>query len=98
MSESKTDQIGIIGGRLGGQVMLFEKNAWLGGKAAVLEQGGFRFDMGPTILTPPSVLTRIFAEAERTLSDYLDLVPLDQAGCGSTIRQQRKADAWIETT
>ena len=35
---------------------LFEKNAWLGGKAAVLSEDGFRFDMGPTILLMPSVL------------------------------------------
>ena len=56
---------------------LFEKNAWLGGKAAVLHEGGFRFDMGPTILTVPRVLRRIFAEAGRNLEDYLDLVRLD---------------------
>ena len=40
--------------------VLFERNGWLGGKAAVLEGAGFRFDMGPTILTVPSVLRRIF--------------------------------------
>jgi phytoene desaturase len=79
----------VIGGGLGGlaaactlaargyEVILFEQNEWLGGKAAVLEDHGFRFDMGPTILTLPSVLARIFAEAETSLSPYLDLVPLD---------------------
>ena len=46
-------------------VLLFERNHWLGGKAAVLEEHGYRFDMGPTILTLPSVLRRIFAEAGR---------------------------------
>ena len=56
---------------------LFEKNAWLGGKAAVLEEGGFRFDMGPTILTVPRVLERIFGEAGRRLADELELVRLD---------------------
>ncbi len=82
-------RVGVIGGGLGGlaaactlaarghSVVLFEKNDWLGGKAAVLEQDGFRFDMGPTILTVPSVLKRIFAEAGRDLADALDLVPLD---------------------
>jgi phytoene desaturase len=81
--------VGIIGGGLGGlaaactlaarghKVTLLEKNAWLGGKAAVLEEGGFRFDMGPTILTMPRVLERIFGEAGRSLSDYLDLRRLD---------------------
>jgi diapolycopene oxygenase len=83
------NRIGIIGGGLGGlaaacalaarghAVVLFEQSAWLGGKAAVLEADGYRFDMGPTILTLPSVLARVFAEAGEDLADWLDLVPLD---------------------
>ncbi|WP_417746229.1 phytoene desaturase family protein [Rosistilla oblonga] len=61
----------------GHRVILLDKNEWVGGKAAVLESGGFRFDMGPTILTLPSVLKRIFSEAGRDLRDYMELVPLD---------------------
>ncbi|MFO1065755.1 MAG: phytoene desaturase family protein [Pirellulales bacterium] len=79
----------VIGGGLGGlaaacvlaarghEVTLFERNDWLGGKAAEHDEGGFRFDMGPTILTIPSVLRRIFEEAGRKLEDYLELVRLD---------------------
>ncbi len=82
-------RIGVVGGGLGGlaaactlaarghSVVLFERNPWLGGKAAVLEGAGFRFDMGPTILTIPSVLRRIFTEAGRRMEDYLDLARLD---------------------
>jgi len=89
MVSVETQRVGIVGAGLGGlaaactlaargyAVTVFEKNAWLGGKAAVLEQEGFRFDMGPTILTVPSVLKRIFTEAGRRLEDYLQLVPLD---------------------
>lgn len=81
--------IGIIGGGLGGlaaacvlaargyAVTLFEKNGWLGGKAAVCEEAGFRFDMGPTILTLPSILRRVFAEAGLQLEDRLPLLRLD---------------------
>jgi len=84
-----TRPIGIIGGGLGGlaaactlaarghSVVVFEKSSWLGGKAAVLEEAGYRFDMGPTILTIPGVLRRIFEEAGRKLDDYLTLVRLD---------------------
>jgi phytoene desaturase len=61
----------------GHRVTVLEKNPWLGGKAAVLEEEGFRFDMGPTILTVPRVLKRIFAEAGRNLEDELDLIRLD---------------------
>jgi phytoene desaturase len=81
--------VGVIGGGLAGlaaacvlaarghRVILFEKNDWLGGKAAVLEQDGFRFDMGPTILTVPTVLERIFAEAGVKMADRLDLRRID---------------------
>jgi phytoene desaturase len=79
----------VIGGGLAGlsaacvlaargyKVVLFEASPWLGGKAAVLNEAGFRFDMGPTILTVPSVLRRVFAEAGREMGDYLDLIRLD---------------------
>lgn len=89
MKTQQSERIGVIGGGLGGlaaactlaargyAVMLFERNAWLGGKAAQLEGAGFRFDMGPTIVTIPSVLRRIFSEAGRRMEDYLDLVRLD---------------------
>ncbi len=86
---STMDPVGVVGGGLGGlaaacvlgarghRVILFEKNEWVGGKAAVLEEEGFRFDMGPTILTVPAVLRRIFAEAGRDLDAALDLRRLD---------------------
>jgi diapolycopene oxygenase len=86
---SANNRVGVIGGGLGGlaaactlaargyEVVLLEANPWLGGKAAELAEGGFRFDMGPTILTIPDVLRRVFAEAGRRLEDYLDLVRLD---------------------
>lgn len=81
--------IGVVGSGLGGlsaacvlaargyAVSVFEKNSWIGGKAAVLNEGGYRFDMGPTILICPSVLRKIFSEAGRDLSRYLDLIPLE---------------------
>jgi diapolycopene oxygenase len=58
-------------------VTLLERNSWLGGKAAILNEQGYRFDMGPTILTVPSVLARIFREAGRDLNQELDLVRID---------------------
>ena len=85
----KTENTIIIGGGLGGlaaactlaarghKVQLLEANPWLGGKAAVWEEEGFRFDMGPTILTVPRVIERIFAESGRRIEDYLNLVRLD---------------------
>ncbi len=82
-------KVGVIGSGLAGlaaactlaarghEVDVFEKNEWLGGKAAQLNEQGFRFDMGPTILIQPSVLRKIFSEANRTLEDYVTMVRLD---------------------
>ena len=82
-------RVGVIGSGLAGlaaactlaarghSVEVFEKNAWLGGKAAQLCEDGFRFDMGPTILIQPSVLRKIFAEAGKQLERYVDMVRLD---------------------
>jgi phytoene desaturase len=84
-----SEKVAVIGGGLGGlaaactlaarghSVTLFEANGHLGGKAAVLNEQGFRFDMGPTIVTVPAVLERIFAEAGRRMSDFLDMRRLD---------------------
>jgi len=86
---NRDDRIGIVGAGLGGlaaactlaargyAVTVFEKNSWLGGKAAVLESQGFRFDMGPTIFIMPSVLRKIFSEAGERLEDWLPMVRLD---------------------
>ena len=75
VTQKRDQKVIVIGSGLGGlsaacvaaargySVTVVEKNDWIGGKAAVLEKDGFRFDMGPTILTVPSVLKRIFSEA-----------------------------------
>ena len=43
----------------------------------MLQEQGFRFDMGPTILIQPSVLRKVFTEAGRTMEDYVPMVRLD---------------------
>ncbi|MBV9748806.1 MAG: phytoene desaturase, partial [Acetobacteraceae bacterium] len=108
-----SDRVGVIGGGLGGlaaactlaarghRVVLFDKNPWLGGKAALLHEEGWRFDMGPTILTVPDVLARVFAEAGRRMEDYLNLVRLDpQWRCffddGSVLDLRDSEDATAE--
>ncbi len=61
----------------GMRVTVVERNAHLGGKMNVLEEAGFRFDMGPTILTLPQVVRGILSRSGRRPEDYLSLVRLD---------------------
>ena len=86
---SINNHVVVIGGGLGGlasactlaargrDVTLIEANETVGGKAVVLNADGFRFDMGPTIVTVPRVLERIFTEAERDVHKHIDMRRLD---------------------
>ncbi len=82
-------RIAVVGGGLAGcaaavklahakhEVVLFEKNAHLGGKMNVYEEKGYYFDMGPTIITKPDVLDRLFEDVGKNRADFFDLVQLD---------------------
>ncbi|MHC4832912.1 MAG: phytoene desaturase family protein [Planctomycetota bacterium] len=61
----------------GAEVVLVEKNRHLGGKMNVFEEDGYAFDMGPTILTIPSVVRGIIERSGRKPEDVIDLVRLD---------------------
>lgn len=66
-------------------VTIVEQNRHLGGKMNVLSldhpegagRGRFTFDMGPTIITMPQVLTGIVKRAGRNHRDYLRLIDLN---------------------
>ncbi|HYN89241.1 MAG TPA: phytoene desaturase family protein, partial [Ardenticatenaceae bacterium] len=57
----------------GHRVTVVEKNARPGGKVNVIEADGFRFDTGPTILTMPGEIERLFRDVGRDMRDYLQL-------------------------
>ena len=61
----------------GMQVTLLEKNAKVGGHAYQLVKDGYTFDMGPSIITAPDLIQRVFECAGLRMEDYLDLVKLD---------------------
>lgn len=58
-------------------VTLLEKNSQVGGHAYQLQQQGYTFDLGPSLITIPDLFRRIFTIANRKLEDYVDLVALD---------------------
>ena len=81
----------VIGGGYGGlasatllaasghTVSLYEKNQSLGGKAGMLEVGGFRFDTGPSWYLMPEVFKHYFKLLKEKPEDYYTLKRLDPA-------------------
>ncbi|MBN2731425.1 MAG: phytoene desaturase, partial [Balneolaceae bacterium] len=82
-------KIAIIGAGLGGlsiacllahsghDVTVFEKNDSPGGKINQIKAAGFRFDTGPSLLTLPDILKKLFNRCGESLNDYLSLEPVD---------------------
>ena len=81
--------VAIIGGGLGGlsaaihlrlagrEVIVFEANDRVGGRASQIVRDGFRFDTGPSLLNYPWVFEELFQAAGRELKDYVTLLPVD---------------------
>ncbi len=58
-------------------VTLVEKRDQIGGRAYQLRDGGYTFDMGPSLITAPDIIDSIFRASGRRLEDYVELMPLD---------------------
>jgi phytoene desaturase len=81
--------LAVIGSGLGGlsaairlahngyDVTVYEQNGEPGGKARSIEQNGFRFDTGPSLLTMPFVIEELFQSVGENISDYLTIKKLD---------------------
>ncbi|MCS7089906.1 MAG: phytoene desaturase family protein [Verrucomicrobiota bacterium] len=84
----KQSKVLVIGAGLGGvsaaislrqrgyAVEVYEKNSHLGGKLNVLHLDGYTFDLGPSILTLPHYLRRLFERSGRRMEEYLHLQPV----------------------
>lgn len=83
------ESVAVIGAGIGGmsaaiqlakaglRVTILEKNERLGGKLNVLETDGFKFDLGPSILTLPQVFRTLFESDGRKLEDYVPMRRVD---------------------
>ncbi|UTW61167.1 phytoene desaturase [bacterium SCSIO 12741] len=61
----------------GYQVQVFEAQSTIGGKAGEWHEQGFRFDLGPSLLTLPELMDEIFILADRNPADYFNYEQLD---------------------
>ena len=65
--------------KAGHDVTIFEKNDHVGGRARVLNQNGFKFDMGPTWYWMPDVFERFFGDFGKKPEDFYHLEKLNPA-------------------
>jgi phytoene desaturase len=62
---------------LGVQVTLIEQREQPGGRAYRLQEAGYTFDMGPSLITAPDIIDSIFQAAGTSLKKELELLPLN---------------------
>ncbi len=84
-----TDRVVVVGAGLGGlsaalrlagagrEVTVLERESVPGGRAGLLEDAGYRFDTGPTVLTMPDLIADALDCVGERLEDWLDLEPLE---------------------
>lgn len=63
----------------GHEVTVLETEATVGGRAAWIEDAGFTFETGPTVLTMPSLVDDALAAVGSRLADRLQVRRLDPA-------------------
>ncbi len=62
----------------GYRVKVFEKNLELGGRGSSLARSGYRFDLGPTIITLPNMFRELWSFCGRNFDDDVVLKPLEE--------------------
>jgi phytoene desaturase len=84
-----TDHVVVVGAGLGGlsaalrlagagrEVTVLEREQVPGGRAGLLEDSGYAFDTGPTVLTMPDLIADALDCVGERLEDWLELSPVD---------------------
>ncbi|AQT79602.1 phytoene dehydrogenase [Mycolicibacterium litorale] len=105
-----TDHVVVVGAGLSGlsaamqlagrgrAVTVVERYAFPGGRMGQADIRGYRIDTGPTVLTMPDIIEEAFAAVGASMTEHLDLVPVDPAyratfADGSALDVQTDAEA-----
>lgn len=63
--------------KMGYAVTVFEKNSVPGGKVAIVEESGYRFDTGAHLITMPFIFEELFNFCGKGINDYVQIKKLD---------------------
>lgn len=89
MTQPSGKTAAVIGAGLGGLALairlqsagvattVFEKRDKPGGRAYVYHDAGFTFDAGPTVITDPDCLGKLWRLSGRDMADHVTLLPVD---------------------
>ena len=85
----------------GHEVVVVERADVPGGRAGLIEEGGYRFDTGPSVMTMTGILSDVFAAAGADMADHLSFAPVDPMyrACfadGTAIRVRHGREAMTE--
>jgi phytoene desaturase len=85
----------------GHEVTVVEKRHQAGGRAGVIRQDGFTFDLGPTIITAPHLIEELFQLGGHRVEDFVRLVLIEpfyrvRFSDGSSIDWGGDEDARVE--
>jgi phytoene desaturase len=61
----------------GRQVTILERESVPGGRAGLIDDAGYRFDTGPTVLTMPDLIHDAFNSVGEDMKDWLELTPVE---------------------
>ncbi|MGI9359578.1 MAG: phytoene desaturase [Paracoccaceae bacterium] len=64
-------------GSKGYSVTVIDRLDRVGGRGSSVTKNGFRFDLGPTILTVPQVFEKLWKDCGKDFAEDVELVPLD---------------------
>ncbi|TYP95138.1 phytoene desaturase [Fodinibius salinus] len=84
-------------GKQGHTVTVLEKNSTPGGKINEIHAQDFRFDIGPSLLTMPFILERLFNQCDADMDDFLDIQTTDPI-CRYFYPQGVKFDCYRDTS
>ena len=76
-------------------VEVLEANGYPGGKIAEINQDGYRFDAGPSLLTMPQYIDELFTLAGKNPADYFRYKRLDPI-CKYFYEDGTKLTAWAD--